>query len=98
MQASPYFIPLRLPLPASEQGANALLPMVVAPVAMIQPPKLATVPTAPIIAQRSKSSGTSPSQQPFTSPASTGLDRVALFGSATKTAWSPVMGISSGDV
>jgi hypothetical protein len=98
MQASPYFIPLRLPLPASEQGANALLPMVVTPVAMIQPPKLATVPTAPIIAQRSKSSGTSPSQQPFTSPASTRLDRVALFGSATKTAWSPVMGISSGDV
>lgn len=99
LQASPYFIPLPLPLPANEQEANLLLPMKVSPIAIklslpsiapsqnpVNPPSVAGLPSP------------GNSQQPFISPGATGFDRVALFGSATKKAFSPTLGISSSDV
>jgi hypothetical protein len=99
LQASPYFIPLPLPLPANEQEANLLLPMKVSPIAI--KPSLPSIapsksPTKPPSVAGLPSLGNS--QQPFISPGATGFDRVALFGSATKKAFSPVLGISSSDV
>jgi hypothetical protein len=104
LQASPYFIPLPLPLPANEQEANLLLPMKVSPIAIkpslpsIAPSKNPTNP--PSVAGLPSLTSSSPgnSQQPFISPGATGFDRVALFGSATKKAFSPTLGISSSDV
>jgi hypothetical protein len=104
LQASPYFIPLPLPLPANEQEANLLLPMKVSLIA-IKPSLPSIAPSqsptnSPSVAGLPSLTSPSPgnSQQPFTSPGATGFDRVALFGSATKKAFSPVLGISSSDV
>jgi hypothetical protein len=92
-QASPYFIPLPLPLPANEQQANILLPMSISPVVIITPP----VPSIPAIA-RIPNSTTSPilGDRPQLSIATVAnsADKVALFGNATKKAYSPSLGIS----
>ena len=93
-QASPYFIPLPLPLPANEREANILLPMKISPIAMIGPP----IPSIPSIA-RIPNSTTSPtpgnSQQSFITLPSTSDENVALFGTATKKAYSPSLGIGT---
>jgi hypothetical protein len=95
-QASPYFIPLPLPLPTSEQQANILLPMSISPVVIIKPP-VPTIPTIPAIA-RIPNSTTSPilGDRPQLSIAAVAnnADKVALFGNATKKAYSPSLGIS----
>jgi hypothetical protein len=92
-QASPYFIPLPLPLPTSEKQANLLLPMSISPVIINQP----SISSVPSVSSSSTAKLNSPtpgdSQQPFTTPATTGTDKVALFGSATKKSYSPSLGI-----
>jgi hypothetical protein len=95
-QASPYFIPLPLPLPTSEQQANILLPMSISPVVIIKPP-VPIISTLPAIA-RIPNSTTSPilGDRPQLSIATVAnsADKVALFGNATKKAYSPSLGIS----
>jgi hypothetical protein len=97
-QATPYFIPLPLPLPTSEKQANLLIPMSISPVVIVKPPT-SSIPTIPSTIAGLPSTGASPtpgdSKEPFTVPSTTGFDKVALFGSATKKAYSPTLGISS---
>jgi hypothetical protein len=92
-QATPYFIPLPLPLPANEREANILLPMKISPIEIIRLP----IPSIPAIARISN-----PTSSPIAgdrqqrSPAIVGnsIDRIVLFGNATKKAYSPALGIS----
>jgi hypothetical protein len=95
-QATPYFLPLPLPLPANEQQANLLLPMSIKPVAnklfpspMIPSVPLPSVPSPPVIASNPTTSFTTPSASMI------GSDKVALFGSATKNSYSPTLNIYS---
>jgi hypothetical protein len=89
-QATPYFLPLPLPLPANEQQANLLLPMSIKPV-ITKLPSL-PAPSPPAIASAPASPETSPT--PIT-PSSVGIDKVALFGIATKNSYSPTLNIYS---
>jgi hypothetical protein len=97
-QASPYFIPLPLPLPTSEKQANLLLPMMVPPVIIVNPLRsVATTPSIPSSTAVAALATPGDSKVPFIKPTSDGSDKVALFGSATKKAYSPSLGISSND-
>jgi hypothetical protein len=98
-QATPYFLPLPLPLPANEQQANLLLPMDIKPVVSIKKPTLPTLPTAP-----TAPTTPAPTAPPlivstsFTTPSKAspvGYDKVALFGSATKDSYSPLLNLNS---
>jgi hypothetical protein len=96
-QATPYFLPLPLPLPANEQQANLLLPMKVKPVANKLLP-LPTMPTPPSIPSTPSIASVSPSPNTLptpTIPSAVGIDKVALFGSATKNSYSPTLNIYS---
>jgi hypothetical protein len=93
--ATPYFLPLPLPLPANEQQGNLLIPMKVKPVAnkIFPSPTIPTppsIPSTPSIASVSPSSSISP-----TIPSPVGIDKVALFGSATKNSYSPTLNVYS---
>ncbi len=95
-QATPYFLPLPLPLPANEKQANLLLPMKVKPVAnkLFPSPTIPSVPSPsvpspPVIASNPTTSFTTPSASMI------GYDKVALFGSATKNSYSPTLNIYS---
>jgi hypothetical protein len=94
-QATPYFLPLPLPLPANEKQANLLLPMKVNPVAnKLFPsptiPSVPSIPSTPAISSVSPSPSISP-----TIPSAVGIDKVALFGSATKNSYSPTLNVYS---
>jgi hypothetical protein len=94
-QATPYFLALPLPLPANEKQANLLLPMKVKPVAnkLFSSPTISSVPSipsTPSIASVSPSPSISP-----TIPSAVGIDKVALFGSATKNSYSPTLNVYS---
>lgn len=94
-QATPYFLSLPLPLPANEQQANLLLPMKVKPVAnKLFPsptiPSVPSIPSTPAISSVSPSPRISP-----TIPSAVGIDKVALFGSATKNSYSPTLNLYS---
>lgn len=94
-QATPYFLALPLPLPANEKQANLLLPMKVQPVAnklFSSPtlPSVSSIPSTPSIASVSPSPSISP-----TIPSAVGIDKVALFGSATKNSYSPTLNLYS---
>ncbi|WP_373539553.1 hypothetical protein [Chamaesiphon sp.] len=94
-QATPYFLALPLPLPANEKQANLLLPMKVKPVAnKLFPsptiPSVPSIPSTPSIASVSPSPRISP-----TIPSAVGIDKVALFGSATKNSYSPTLNVYS---
>jgi hypothetical protein len=93
--ATPYFLPLPLPLPANEQQGNLLIPMKVKPVAnkLFPSPTIPTppsIPSTPSIASVSPSPSISP-----TIPSPVGIDKVALFGSATKNSYSPTLNVYS---
>jgi hypothetical protein len=100
-QATPYFLPLPLPLPANEKQANLLLPMKVKPVANKLFPSptipsvplpsvpLPSVPSPPVVASNPTPSFTTPSTSMI------GYEKVALFGSATKNSYSPTLNIYS---
>jgi hypothetical protein len=92
-QATPYFLALPLPLPANEQQANVLLPMKVKPVAnkLFSSPTISSVPSIPLTPAISSVSPSSTSSIP--SPV--GIDKVALFGSATKNSYSPTLNLYS---
>jgi hypothetical protein len=99
--ATPYFLPLPLPLPANEKQANLLLPMKIKPVAnKLFPsptiPTIPTIPTTPSIASVPTATAT-PSVTPSV-PSTVGYDKVALFGSATKNSYSPTLNIYSDSV
>lgn len=93
-QATPYFIRLPLPLPTSEKQANVLLPMSVKPV-IIAKSIAAAVPASPsaTVAALPTVNGKQPS---FTTP-SNDVNQVALFGSATKKSYSPLLGVTTND-
>ena len=93
--ATPYFLPLPLPLPANEKQGNLLIPMKVKPVANKLFPS-PTIPTTPSIASVPTATET-PSVTPSV-PSTVGYDKVALFGSATKNSYSPTLNIYSDSV
>ncbi|WP_373547086.1 hypothetical protein [Chamaesiphon sp.] len=110
-QATPYFLPLPLPLPANEKQANFLLPMSIKPVAskLLPLPTLPTLPSVPTLPSL-PSVPTLPSSPPqlfvslpttetpsaaYTIPSTIGYDRIALFGAATKNSYSPILNILS---
>jgi hypothetical protein len=93
--ATPYFLPLPLPLPANEQQGNLLIPMKVKPVTNKLFPS-PTIPTTPSIASVPTATAT-PSVTPSV-PSTVGYDKVALFGSATKNSYSPTLNIYSDSV
>jgi hypothetical protein len=94
-QATPYFLSLPLPLPANEQQANLLLPMKVKPVVnkLFPSPTILSVPSIPSTPTIS-SVPPSPSISPSI-PSAVGIDKVALFGSATKNSYSPTLNLYS---
>jgi hypothetical protein len=96
-QATPYFLPLPLPLPANEQQANLLLPMNVKPVVIVKNPlpTLPSPPTLPTTAPSAPSAIASAPTTPSPSPSAIGYDKVALFGSATKNSYSPLLNLNS---
>jgi hypothetical protein len=93
-QATPYFLALPLPLPANEKQANLLLPMKVQPVAnkLFSSPTLPSVPSIPSIPSIAS---VSPSPSISPTPSSVEIDKVALFGSATKNSYSPTLNLYS---
>lgn len=96
-QATPYFIPIPLPLPATEKEANILLPMEVSPIAFIRSaPSIISKATDGLTSNLTKSAV--PTNDTPSIPTDGVATKDALFGSATKNSCSPAQGICTSDI
>jgi hypothetical protein len=92
-QATPYFIPIPLPLPATEKEANVLLPMIVSPIAFIRSTPSVSSAVNGLTSGLTSSVVPSIAANTPSIPTNGVSPMAALFGTATKNSCSPVQGI-----